>query len=434
MPRTADAIIIGAGVIGAATAFELSKNGLRTVSVDRHPAAGYGPTGGSCAIIRVHYSTLDGTALAYEGYFYWRDWARYLETADERGVAEFRQTGCLVMRTPRNDFLNRHLAHCDELGVPYEIWDAERIERRLPIYDLRSHWPPRRLEDERFGEPGEGRIEGAVFWPTAGYVTDPQLSTHNLQRAAEAKGARFVFKRRVVEIVERAGRVAGVRLDDGEELRAPVVVNVAGPASSRVNAMAGVLDDMTIATRALRQEVVHVPAPAGFDFENRGLVISDGDIGCYCRPEHGNHVLVGSEDPECDAREWVDDEDYNREFTDQWTTQARRYGQRVPSLGIPSRMRGVVDLYDVTDDWIPIYDRSSLPGFYMAVGTSGNQFKNAPIAAKMMAALVEYCEAGNDHDAEPLQFRLPHVDRDVDVGFYSRRRAVNCESSFSVLG
>ena len=97
-------------------------------------------------------------------------------------------------------------------------------------------------------------------------------------------------------------------------------------------------------------------------------------------------------------------------------------------------MRGVVDLYDVSDDWIPIYDRSSLPGFYMACGTSGNQYKNAPIAGKMMAALIEYCENGYDHDRVPLQFTLPRIQQAIDVGFYSRRREINRESSFSVLG
>ncbi len=52
----------------------------------------------------------------------------------------------------------------------------------------------------------------------------------------------------------------------------------------------------------------------------------------------------------------------------------------------------------------------------------------------MMAALVAYSEAGNDHDAEPLQFHLPYIERDIDVGFYSRKRQINPESSFSVLG
>ncbi len=114
--------------------------------------------------------------------------------------------------------------------------------------------------------------------------------------------------------------------------------------------------------------------------------------------------------------------------------QALRFAQRVPATGIPSAMRGIVDLYDVSDDWLPIYDRSSLPGFYMACGTSGNQFKNAPMAGKIMAELVCRGEAGHDHDARPVEVALPHLDRSLDVGFFTRRRQVNPESSFSVLG
>ena len=434
MTETADAVIIGAGVIGAAVALELNRRGHRTISVDKNLAAGHGPTSGSCAIIRVHYSTHDGTAFAFEGYHYWRDWADYLGARDPRGTAEFRETGCLVMRTGQNGHLHKHIAICDELGIPCEEWDAGSIVGRLPIYDLQSFAPARRMDDPDFGEPNGGQIDGGIFWPTAGYVTDPALSAQNLQFASEVNGGSFVFGRRVTGILTRTGRVSGVSLDDGSEIHAPVVVNVAGPYSAEVNAMAGVLEDMTISTKALKQEVAHVPAPEGFDFYNDGIVISDSDIGCYVRPEKGNFILIGSEDPECDPREWVDPETYDRNFTDQWTHQALRYAQRVPSLGIPSRMRGIVDLYDVSDDWIPVYDCSSLPGFYMAIGTSGNQYKNAPIAGKMMAELVTWCENGNDHDNNPLQFELPYIGETMDVGFYSRRREVNMESSFSVLG
>ena len=291
------------------------------------------------------------------------------------------------------------------------------------------------MDDPTFGEPNGRHIEGAVYWPKAGYVTDPTLASQNLAAAAEARGAEFRSGVEVTGVLENDGRVQGVRLSTGEEIHAPVVVNVAGPGSAQINAMAGVLEDMTIETRPLRQEVVHVPAPEGFDFEQFGTIVSDSDIACYCRPEHGNHILVGSEDPECDPHQWVDsDTDYDRSFTDQWTTQAMRYAQRVPTLGIPNRTRGVVDLYDASTDWIPIYDKSRLPGFYMACGSSGNQFKNAPIAGKMMAAIITHCENGNDQDSDPLAFRLPYIGRDIDTGFYSRKRPINEESSFSVLG
>ena len=435
MIKTADAIIIGTGVIGSAIAYELAKSGIKSLSLDRNTQIGHGSTSGSCAIIRMHYSTFDGTALAWEGYHYWRDWAEYLQAVDSVSLARFIETGCLVMKTELNNHLDKHMRYSKQLGCPFEHWSPDMITERLPVYSLESYSPPRLMHDPQFGVANGSTLSGAVFWPKAGYVTDPALSAQNLAESAKTCGAEFRMGAEVVGVLSAGGRVSGVRLATGEELHAPIVINVAGPASSKVNAMAAVLDDMTIQTRALRQEVTHIPSPAGFNFEANGMIVSDSDIACYCRPEHGNHILVGSEDPECDAHRWVeDDANYNREFTDQWTTQAMRYAQRVPTLGIPQQARGVVDLYDASTDWIPIYDKSSLPGFYMACGSSGNQYKNAPIAGKMMAALVAYCEAGNDHDSQPLQFELPYAGCQINVGFYSRKRPINTESSFSVLG
>ncbi|HBS48968.1 MAG TPA: FAD-dependent oxidoreductase [Rhodobacteraceae bacterium] len=435
MTQTADAIIIGTGVIGAALAYEMAKAGWRTLSLDRNSQTGHGSTAGSCAIVRMHYSTFDGTAFAWEGYHYWRDWADYLGLPEGADLARFRQTGCLVMKTEANGHLEKHKQFSRELDCPFEDWTAEQVAARLPYYAMDSFAPARRLDDPAFGQPNGGRMGGAVLWPLAGYVTDPALSAQNLADAARRHGAEVRGGAEVVDILQKGGRVAGVRLASGEELHAPVVINVAGPGSARVNGMAGVLDDMTITTRPLRQEVVHLPAPEGVDVEADGLIVSDSDIACYCRPERGNNILVGSEDPPCDTHHWVEsDTDFDRDFSEQWTTQAMRYAQRVPTLGIPSRMRGVVELYDASTDWIPIYDKSALPGFYMACGSSGNQYKNAPIAGKMMAALIDYCEGGADHDTRPLRFHLPYIGREIDVGFYSRRRPINEESSFSVLG
>ena len=111
-----------------------------------------------------------------------------------------------------------------------------------------------------------------------------------------------------------------------------------------------------------------------------------------------------------------------------------RKAQRIPSLPIPGQQRGVVDLYDVSDDWLPIYDGSGLPGFYMAVGTSGSQFKNAPVVGKLMAELITKVEAGHDHDKNPVQLDLRYTRHTCNLGFFSRLRELNPESSFSVIG
>jgi sarcosine oxidase subunit beta len=163
----------------------------------------------------------------------------------------------------------------------------------MPLLDLKKYFPPKLLNDSDFGQPTGDTIEGAIFVPESSYITDPQLSTHNAQVAAEAQGGEFRFNAEVADILKKDGRVAGVGLKDGSRIYAPVVINIAGPHSYLINRMAGVEEGMKIKTRALRQEVCHVPAPEGINYEKVGMIISDGDIGCYSRPEVGNHVLIG---------------------------------------------------------------------------------------------------------------------------------------------
>jgi len=435
MSKDYDVIVIGAGIIGTCTAFELAKKGQRTLVVDKLSAAGFGSTSNTCAVIRLHYSTPDGVAMAREGYFYWIDWPRYLGVVDELGAAQYTNTGCMLLKTEKNHYLKNVMASLDELAVVYQELDPDGITEKLPFMNTRGYGPPVLPSDERFGTPTQDSIAGAIYIPESGYINDPQLSVHNVQRAAEAHGAEFRFHAEVAEVLQQDGRAAGIKLADGTELHAPVVVNVAGPHSFIINRMAGVEEEMALTTRPLKQEVCYVPAPEGLDYNMQGMLVSDGDVGCYSRPAIGNQVLIGSEDPPCDVLDWVDDpDDYDQSFTEQWRTQVLREAQRIEDLPIPHTPRGLVDLYDCTPDWIPIYDKSSLPGFYMAVGTSGNQYKNAPVVGVVMAELIEKVESGQDHDNDPVKFTMKYIQRECDIGFFSRLREIHADSSFSVLG
>lgn len=434
MNKQYDVVIIGAGIIGAAIAFSLARSGKKTLNIDALPASGYGSTSGSCAIIRPYYSTIETSAIAHESHRYWSDWSELLDAEDERGHIQYHAVGCLVAKTENNDYLRPTMAILDAIGAPYEELNPEQYVARMPIFNVESYTPAKRPEDDGFGEPNGKQIGGGVYMPEGGYVSDPQLATHNLQRAAEAKGGEFLFNAKVASIRQEDGRIVGITLVSGEQIDAPVVVNAAGPHSSKINAMVDAQQDMKITTRALRHEVAHVPSPAGFDFEKHGCVCSDSDIHTYCRPETGNHILIGSEDPACDSKDWVDPDDYNKDFTDQWRVQALRMGQRIQSLPIPNQAKGVVELYDVTPDWAPIYDKSCVPGFYMAIGTSGNQFKNAPIVGDMMQQLIDACEQGQDHDLQPVVFKLKYSGRAIDLSIFSRNRNINPNSSGTVLG
>lgn len=430
-----DAIIIGAGVIGANLGFELVKAGYSTLNVDKLPTAGYGSTASSCAIVRTHYSTWAGVAMAWEGFHYWENWEQYLGVSDEQGLARFVQSGGVFLGNSER-YQAKVLPLFDEFGIPYEIWTPEQLRERVPGIDSGSYSPPKRPEEDAFWEDPSTAINSVVYTPIAGYVTDPQLAAHNLQRAAEAHGAQFRFNTEVVAIHRSDGRVAGVSFSDGTTAEAPIVVNVAGPHSFVINRMAGVAESMAIHTRALRHEVHHVPAPQGLDMEEGGVFVGDDDLGIYTRPEVGNNVLIGSQDPDCDPKEWIEDPDsYDREVTEsQWRAQVLRLARRFPTLGIPSDRRGLVDLYDVSDDWIPIYDKTDLPGFYVAIGTSGNQFKNCHVASFCLTKLIGAVEAGADHDSDPVAVELPYTGIRLGMEAFRRNRQVTDASSFSVLG
>lgn len=415
-----DAIIIGAGVIGSAIALGLARKGLKTLNLDALPAAGYGSTSHSSAVIRPFYSHVTAAAIAHEARHRWLRWGDFLRHEDAAGLARYTESGGLVlMREGEQAAYADNLAVLDEIGADYELLDALELARLYPGISLDAFGPPKPAGDPEFGLPTAGRICGGILIPAAGYVSDPQLAAHNLMAAAVATGSEFRFNAAVVAVERNGSRVQGVRLADGERLSAPILVNAAGPHSATINTLAGIVDSLPIQTRAERHEVAYLAAPAGYVDGGNGF-LADLDAGIYMRPD-GPDVLIGTVDPDCDAPDVVAPDDYNASFTEQWTVQVHRAAQRFPALAIENTARGTVGLYDVSDDWIPIYDRTELEGYFLAIGTSGNQFKNAPVVGELMASVIL---KGAEHDRNPAELVLPAVGRTVGLEFYSRNRVL----------
>ncbi len=417
-------LVVGAGIIGCSVGLELARHGWPVTVVDRGAGPGSGSTSASSAMVRFNYDSLPETALAWEAAARWNAWPQHLGAVDPAGLAQFVRTGLLVLDGELTDHVTS-LRHFDELGIPYEQLTADQIRERFPALDPARLGPACRVEDDHFWAEPSGELGGFVQ-PDSGFVTDPALAAHNLAHAAEQAGASFRWRAQVVGVLRDAGRVTGLRLSDGETLEAAVVVNAAGPWSSSLNAMAGVLDDFHTSTRAVEQEVISVPAPPGFGLDDGGTGVHDPDFATYFRPHPGGTIIVGSFEPPCDPLVFVDDPDdvVSHVTAQTWEVQSLRLARRLPGLTVPSTKSGVVSAYDVTDDWIPLYDRTSLDGFYVAIGTSGHQFKAAPFVGELMATLVDAVESGHDHDADPVVVRGSYTGVDVELSYFSRRRQV----------
>ena len=433
MSDRADAIVIGAGVIGASVALELARGGRSVIVVDKGSAPGAGSTSSSSSIIRFSYSTRDSVLTAWESAALWNDWAGHLGTVDPDGMARFVRTGMLIFHTPGNNTA-RVEELWDEIGITYELLDGAGLRAKLPGVDVGAYFPPKRIDDPSFGDDSATEMTG-VYEQESGFIDDPMLSAHNLAYAAKQHGADFRFHCEVTGIEQRDGRVAGVRLADGSLLESSIVVNVGGPHSAGINRLAGVTGGMRIGHRPLRQEVFTVEAPRGLRLEDGFPAVADLDIGQYFRPQIGGTWLLGGTEPECDELHWVDDPDNYDPYptVEQFEVSMMRAARRVPEFGVPHRPVGLAALYDVTDDWVPIYDKSDLPGFFMACGTSGNQFKNAPLAGKFLCAIIDADAEGRDHDLQPVQFPGARSAMSINLGAFSRRRD-RAPTSGTVMG
>ncbi len=436
MRRTADVVVIGAGIIGCSVAHALAGSGRSVLVVERNPGPGQGSTSASSAIIRFNYSTLAGVATAWEAHWSWLEWEAFLGGPDEDGsVARFCHTGSLCLDAPAHDRA-KVLGLFDQVGVPYDVLTAAQIRHAYPWLDPARHYPPKPVDSDAFWNDPSGEIGGYVT-PDSGFIDDPSFAAHNLATSAARRGVQFQFRATVSGIRGRDDRVSGVELTDGTVVDAPVVVNVSGPSSGHVNDLAGVSEDFAVHTRPLRVETHSVPAPPGFAVADRpGPLVADVDLGTYFRGTPSGELLVGGAEPECDPLEWLEDaDDYDPSVTRSlYEAQVYRAARRLPELRVPNTPRGIAAVYDVTDDWIPIYDKTALPGFYVAIGTSGNQFKNAPLVGSYLRAIIDTCESGVDHDENPASFHLPRSDINLDLSAYSRRRRPSPDSSNTVLG
>ncbi len=431
MVMSKSAIIIGAGVIGASTAYHLAKSGWKVTVIDKASGAGQGSTSSSSAVIRFNYSTLASTALAWESFHHWEKFGEHLDADAEEVLAKMINTGVVMLDAPPIN-ARKTLELFDQCSIDYEVWDFRTLSNRVPGINVGRYFPPKRIVDPEFFSDSRQTL-GAIYTPKGGYINDPTLAAINFADAAKKHGANFIFKNKVNEIARENNRIKSLTLESGVVIPANVIINIAGPWSSQINKIAGVGSDFTVNTRPLRQEVHHVQAPIGL--ENMPL-IGDLDLGTYIRSAPGNSWLIGGTEPECEPLQWLESPDDAHPYRTQelFESQVMRAARRFSELKVPNEAKGVVGVYDVTKDWTPIYDRSELDGYYMAIGTSGNQFKNAPVVGKLMSYLINTIESGHDHDKDPLIYFGEYTHLPINLGAFSRKRAENIDSSGTVMG
>jgi len=352
MNQTYDAIVIGAGVIGASTAYNLSQRGLKVLLLERQ-SVGVGATGASSGLVRMHYDIEVDSALAWQSFHFFRNWRERIG-----GECGFKRTGFLQIVSPeKNEQLRGNVEMQKRIGIITDVITAEDVKKIAPMF---------KTED----------FELAAYEPESGYA-DPVLTTNSFITNAKACGAVLMQDCEVTGMRLSGGNVTGVDSSRGS-FDAPIVVDCAGTFADRVAKMVGV--DVPLDTWT--HDVAFVRRPVNVGMHPTCI---DDILSMYFRPE-GELTLIGLEDynrmgeaPESDVGR-VDPEFVMRAID--------RICERVEGMEEGSLHSTHVGRDGLTPDQRAIIDHAGPDGFYIACGFSGTGFKLSPAVGVCMSELI----------------------------------------------
>jgi sarcosine oxidase, subunit beta len=380
-----DVIIIGAGIMGCSTAFQLARRGVKTAVLEKS-VIGAGSTGESSAIIRQHYSNELTARMALYSLRVFQNFGEVVG-----GESGFTPAGfvALVDADDRAG-LEANVALQRRLGIQTEILSPEALGRIAPGLVTAD-------------------LVAAAYEPESGYA-DPNLTVNSYAQAARREGAEIVTETAVTGISFHGTSVTGVLTNRGPFF-APTVVNCAGPWAAGVARAGGAEAPID----ACRVQVAFFRRPPGY--ESAHPVIADFINAIYFRSETGNLTLVGVIDP-AEAEAIVDPDAYKKGVDDDFVLDSgQRLVNRFPAIEAAQVRGGYASLYAITPDWHPIIDEL-MPGsgFYICAGFSGHGFKLGPAVGLMVADLIT---GETEPRFDPRLFRLARYAENAPVrGLY----------------
>ena len=359
MAEAFDVVVVGAGVVGAATAFHLAKLGNLKVCVLDQAGICEGGTAKSCAIVRSHYSVVSNTALTLKSLEIFRQFPDWLEWSE--ADCGFVNTGYLIVAPegPRAEAMRRALG--SQRGVGAETFELSRAEAR-------EKHPLLFLDD----------IAIAAYEPESGYA-DPYLTTASFLAAARAKGVAVRTKEAVTALRVSGGRVSGLETARGP-ISAPVVVLACGPWSRPLVEPLGLDFRLEVSQHVVLTFAGNAP------YDGRYPIVKDmtTENKMYFRPASGDVALVGTGDHGAPIAAPAElDENVGDDFV---LLQGGQIGRRMPCFAEARLSASWVGAYDITPDWNPVLGLvQGIEGLSLNYGFSGHGFKLAPAIGLLLA-------------------------------------------------
>lgn len=350
MKDKADVVIIGGGVTGCGTAYNLAKKGVTDVVLLERNFLCYGATGRCGGGIRQQFTTEANIKLAMES-------VRLFEgLSQELGIdIEYDQGGYLIITYEDEvDQFKKNVKLQNKMGLKSKFITPEEAREIVPLLNI---------------EP----IAGATFCQTDGHANPFKVVQGYARKAAEM-GVEINKFTEVIGIETEDDQITAVETNKGT-IETDTVVNAAGAYSRNIAAMLGI----DIPNKPYRHEILvtesveHVLDPMIISFKT----------GIYFSQQKCGAIIGGIGDPD-------EPSSYNISGGLLFLKRmARTMMELVPAFGHLNVLRQWAGLYDVTPDAQPILGwTDGVEGLCQANGYSGHGFMIAPKATELIAELI----------------------------------------------
>ena len=356
--RTAEVVIIGAGVVGASVAYHLAARGVLGVLVlERGASPGAGSTGRATGGFRAQFGTAVNVGLSLLS----RE--KLLRFEDETGVSPgFEQHGYL--------FLARGVEELEALvsaqALQHECGLTEA--RAVGAGEVARLNPAVNVED----------VVGGVYCPTDGFIRPLEI-LRGYTEAAKRLGARFEYGAAVEGLRAGEGRRVGTLLTTAGEVSAGAVVNAAGAWAGELARKVGV----EIPVTPLRRQVA-ITRPFDLLPEEMPMTIYAGD-GFHLRVRDGRVLLLWPDEPRTS-------DPFDTGVEEEWLTAVvARACARVPVLRRAEidREKCWAGLYEMSPDRHALLGPApGFENFYLVNGSSGHGVMHAPALGHLLSEII----------------------------------------------
>lgn len=364
--ETADAVIIGGGVIGTSIAFRLADLLDNVILMDKGEIGG--ETSGSCDKAVFLQSKKPGFPVTLAK----ASRAIYESLEDELDMSfEFKQSGGMIVieKEAHLPFMQRFVDNQNKAGIDVQLLDRDEALDQQPVFSP--------------------HIVGSTYCADDAEV-NPLLLSQACAQAAKRKGVSVRTHTEVIKIKKNQGKITGVETKQGE-IATPYVINAGGPFASKIADMVGVtlpiqprrgvilISERT--NQRVKGNVLCAQYIAAKHLTTSDQALPPFGIGLSLGQTNSGNLLIGG------SREFVG---YNKTVNPSVFGEIAAHATRItPSLKNIHFIRTMVGFRPFTGDGLPIIDEApDVKGFIVAAGHEGDGIALAPITGKLVVDLV----------------------------------------------